>query len=181
MGLMRLLLTAPLPRPWILFAKLVATAVLSLAQAAAFVLVAAALGTVLPVFGPQTPMVLLAATASALMLGALGLLLSVHIKQLENFAGTMNFVIFPMYFLSTALYPLWKLQESGADWVYRVALVNPFTHAVEWMRFALYGKDAGVSPWVVLGTLAACFALAAWGYDPQRGFGQLAKRGGGGG
>ena len=29
----------------------------------------------------------------------------------------MNFVIFPMYFLSTALYPLWKLQESGADWV----------------------------------------------------------------
>ena len=30
------------------------------------------------------------------MLGALGLLLSVHIKQLENFAGTMNFVIFPM-------------------------------------------------------------------------------------
>jgi ABC-2 type transport system permease protein len=105
----------------------------------------------------------------------------VHIKQLENFAGTMNFVIFPMYFLSTALYPLWKLQESGADWVYRVALVNPFTHAVEWMRFSLYGKDAGVSPWVVLGTLAACFALAAWGYDPQRGFGQLAKRGGGGG
>lgn len=179
MGLMRLLLTAPLPRPWLLFAKLVATAVLSLAQAAAFVLVAALLGTVLPVIGPQTPMVLLAATASALMLGALGLLLSVHIKQLENFAGTMNFVIFPMYFMSTALYPLWKLQESGAEWVYRIALFNPFTHAVEWMRFALYGKDAGISPWVVLGTLAACFALAAWGYDPQRGFGQLAKRGGG--
>ena len=40
MGLMRLLLTAPLPRWWILFAKLTATAVLSLAQAAAFVLVA---------------------------------------------------------------------------------------------------------------------------------------------
>jgi ABC-2 type transport system permease protein len=179
MGLMRLLLTAPLPRPWILFAKLVATAVLSLAQAAAFVVVAALLGTTLPVFGPQTPMVMVAATASALMLGALGLLLSVHIKQLENFAGTMNFVIFPMYFMSTALYPLWKLQESGAEWVYRVALFNPFTHAVEWMRFALYGKDAGVSPWVVLGTLAACFALAAWGYDPQRSFGQLTKRGGG--
>ncbi len=34
MGLMRLLLTAPLPRPWILFCKLCATAVLSLLQAA---------------------------------------------------------------------------------------------------------------------------------------------------
>jgi ABC-2 type transport system permease protein len=180
MGLMRLLLTAPLPRPWILAAKLSATAALSLAQAAAFVVVAALIGTTLPVFGPQTPHVLLAAVASALMLGALGLLLSVHIKQLENFAGTMNFVIFPMYFLSTALYPLWKLEESGARWVYEVARFNPFTHAVEWMRFALYGKDPGIAPYVVLGTLAACFALACWGYDPQRGFGQLTKRGGGG-
>jgi len=178
MGLMRLLLTAPLPRWWILFAKLTATAVLSLAQAAAFVIVAALLGTGLPVWGPQTPMVLAAAVSASLMLGALGLLLSVHIKQLENFAGTMNFVIFPMYFMSTALYPLWKLEESGADWVYQIARFNPFTHAVEWMRFALYGKDPGLSPWIVLGTLAACFALAAWGYDPQRGFGALTKRGG---
>jgi ABC-2 type transport system permease protein len=176
MGLMRLLLTAPLPRPWILFSKLVATAVLSLAQAAAFVIVAALLGTVLPVWGPHTPVVLLAAVTSSLMLGALGLLLSVHIKQLENFAGTMNFIIFPMYFLSTALYPLWKLEESGAAWVYQLARFNPFTHAVEWMRFALYGKDPGIAPWVVLGTLMVCFVLACWGYDPQRGFGALARR-----
>lgn len=181
MGLMRLLLTAPLPRPWILFSKLCATATLSLAQAAVFVAVAALLGTVLPVWGPQTPLVLLSALCAALMLGALGLLLSVHIRQLENFAGTMNFVIFPMYFLSTALYPLWKLEESGANWVYQIARFNPFTHAVEWMRFAMYGKDPGISPWIVVGTLVACFALASWGYDPQRGFGALAKRGGPGG
>jgi ABC-2 type transport system permease protein len=170
MGLMRLLLTAPLPRPFILGAKLVATTVLSLLQAAAFVAVAALLGTVLPVWGAHTPLLLLATVSSALMLGAVGLLLSVHIKQLENFAGTMNFVIFPMYFMSTALYPLWKLQESGAAWLWWVAQCNPFTHAVEWMRFALYGKSAGWSPAVVLSTLALCFVLASWGYDPQRGF-----------
>ncbi|MFM7506981.1 MAG: ABC transporter permease [Rubrivivax sp.] len=179
MGLMRLLLTAPLPRPWILAAKLCATAVLSLAQAAVFVAVAALLGTVLPVWGPHTPHLLLAAVCAALMMGALGLLLSVHVKQLENFAGTMNFVIFPMYFMSTALYPLWKLEESGARWVYEIARFNPFTHAVEWMRFALYGKDPGLAPAVVLGTLLVCFALASWGYDPQRGFGALKQRGGG--
>ena len=147
---------------------------------AAFVAVAALLGTELPLWGPQTPMVLLAAVGAALMLGALGLLLSVHVKQLENFAGTMNFVIFPMYFMSTALYPLWKLEESGAEWVWWIARFNPFTHAVEWLRFALYGKDPGLAPLVVLGTLALCFALAAWGYDPQRGFGALTKRGPGG-
>lgn len=180
MGLMRLLLTAPLPRAWVLFAKLVATAVLSLLQVAAFAIVASLLGTELPWWGAHTPMVLLALLCGALMLGALGLLLSVHIKQLENFAGTMNFVIFPMYFMSTALYPLWKLEESGAHWVWQAARFNPFTHAVEWFRFALYGQDPGAAPWVVLGTLGACFALAVWGYDPQRGFGALAKRGGGG-
>lgn len=178
MGVMRLLLTAPLPRPWLLFAKLVATSVLSLLQAVAFVAIALLMGTELPWWGPQLPHLLLATASAAVMLGALGLLLSVYIRQLENFAGTMNFVIFPMYFLSTALYPLWKLEESGAGWVYQAARFNPFTHAVEWMRFALYDKDPLWAPWVVLGCAALFFVVACAGYDPQRGFGQLTRRGG---
>jgi ABC-2 type transport system permease protein len=178
MGLMRLLLTAPLPRPWLLFSKLCATALLSVLQALAFVVVAALLGTTLPLLSWAGLHAFVAMVAGALMLGALGLLLSVHIKQLENFAGTMNFVIFPMYFMSTALYPLWKLQESGAEWVYQLARLNPFTHAIEWVRFAIYGKDPGLAPYVVLGCGAAFFLVACWGYDPQRGFGGLTKRGG---
>jgi ABC-2 type transport system permease protein len=181
MGLMRLLLTAPLPRPWLLFSKLCATALLSVLQALAFVVVAMLIGTDLPILSLAGLHALLALLGGALMLGAMGLLLSVYIKQLENFAGTMNFVIFPMYFMSTALYPLWKLQESGADWVYQLARFNPFTHVIEWIRFALYGKDPGASPYVVLGCLVVFFVLACWGYDPQRGFGSLTKRGGGGG
>jgi ABC-2 type transport system permease protein len=177
MGVMRMLLTAPLPRPWLLFAKLVATAALSLLQALAFVMVAALLGTELPFVPSRLPQVLAAAAAGAWMLGALGLLLSVHIRQLENFAGTMNFVIFPMYFLSTALYPLWKLEESGARWVYELARFNPFTHAVEWLRFALYGRDPGIAPWIVLAVGALCFGVACIGYDPQRGFGRLVRGG----
>lgn len=180
MGLMRLLLTAPLPRWWVLACKLIATTVLSLIQVLAFLVVAALLGTQLPLWGPQLAHFLFALICGALMLGSIGLLLSVHIRQLENFAGTMNFVIFPMYFISTALYPLWKLQESGAEWVYQVASLNPFSFAIEWMRFAIYGKDPGMAPWVVLGTLLLCFGLACWGYDPQRGFGALTKRGPGG-
>jgi ABC-2 type transport system permease protein len=177
MGLMRLLLTAPLPRWWLLLAKLIATALLSLAQVLAFVAVAALLGTTLPMQPLSLLHALAAVLAAALMLASLGLLLSVYVRQLENFAGTMNFVIFPMYFLSTALYPLWKLEESGATWVWRVAQFNPFTHSVEWIRFALYGKDPGMAPLVVAGTLAICFTLACWGYDPQRGFGSLTQRG----
>jgi ABC-2 type transport system permease protein len=177
MGLMRLLLTAPLPRWWLLLAKLVATALLSLTQVVAFVALAALLGTTLPMQPLSLLHALAAVLAAALMLASLGLLLSVYVRQLENFAGTMNFVIFPMYFLSTALYPLWKLEESGATWVWRAAQFNPFTHAVEWIRFALYAKDPGMAPLVVAGTLALCFTLACWGYDPQRGFGSLTQRG----
>ena len=33
-------------------------------------------------------------------------------KQLENFAGAMNFVIFPMFFASSALYPLWRVKRK---------------------------------------------------------------------
>jgi ABC-2 type transport system permease protein len=167
MGMMRLLLTAPLPRWYLLLCKLAAGALLSVLQGYAFLLVCAAFQVEIPWRGWVC--VLPAIVLAALALGAVGLLLSVHVRQLENFAGTMNFVIFPMFFVSSALYPLWKLQESGAEVVYRLALVNPFTHAVELIRFALYGQLNGAATAVVAGCLVACFALAVRGYDPQRG------------
>src|SRR2546426_12667596 len=46
---------------------------------------------------------------SSLALGALGLLLAATIRSIENFAGVMNFVVFPMLFLSGALYPVRRL------------------------------------------------------------------------
>ena len=167
MGVMRLLLTAPLPRWYLLLCKLAAGTLLSVLQAYAFLLVCAAFQVDLPWRGwlSALPAVLLA----GFMLGAVGLLLSVHIRQLENFAGTMNFVIFPMFFVSSALYPLWKVQESGAEVVYHVARVNPFTHAVELIRFALYGQFNATAAAVVAGCFVICFALAVLGYDPQRG------------
>lgn len=175
MGVMRLLLTAPLPRGWILACKLAGGALLSLLQMLAFLLAAWAFGIT---FEPLHLLVALPVLAlSALMLAALGLVLSVHVRQLENFAGTMNFFIFPMFFLSTALYPLWKLRESGAIWIHEVAAWNPFTHAVEAMRFALHGQ---VQPWslaITGGGALLFFGIALWGYDPQRG---TVRRGGGG-
>jgi ABC-2 type transport system permease protein len=113
--------------------------------------------------------VLPAMLLGGMMLGALGLLLSVYIKQLENFAGTMNFVIFPMFFISTALYPLWKLEESGAEIVFWIASVNPFTYVIELIRFALYGEFNVLAFGVVLASLVVFFVLAVRGYNPQRG------------
>jgi ABC-2 type transport system permease protein len=150
-----------------LFAKLLAGTLLSVLQAYVFLAIAALFDVGVPWSGwlYAFPVLVL----SGMMLGALGLLLSVHVKQLENFAGTMNFVIFPMFFVSPALYPLWKLEESGARYIHLAATWNPFTHAVEATRFALYGQLSAVSLTVVAGCLVVFFLLAAWGYDPQRG------------
>lgn len=167
MGMMRLLLTAPLPRWVLLLAKLIAGTLLSVCQAYVFLLVAWLMDVRLP--ANAWLYLFPALLAGGLMLGALGLFLSVHVRQLENFAGTMNFVIFPMFFMSSALYPLWRLEESAAEVVYQVATWNPFTHVVELIRFSAYGQFNVQAAFYVGGTLVVFFALAVWGYDPQRG------------
>jgi ABC-2 type transport system permease protein len=103
------------------------------------------------------------------MLGAFGLLVSALIRQLENFAGVMNFVIFPMFFASSALYPLWRIEDSS-EMLATAARLNPFTHAVELIRFALYLKVEPLSLVVVSASLLIFFTIAVWGYDPGRGF-----------
>jgi ABC-2 type transport system permease protein len=96
------------------------------------------------------------------------MLLSSAIRQLENFAGIMNFVIFPAYFASPALYPLWRIQEAS-PLLYKICQANPFTYAVELIRFSLYGKVEWLSLGVVCGCLALFLAAAVLAYDPARG------------
>ena len=173
MGSMRLLLTSPLPRPWLLFGKLLGGSMVGIAQVYAFLVVAALFDITVPWVGYLAA--LPALLVVALMLGALGLALSSTVRQLENFAGVMNFVIFPMFFLSTALYPLWRMAEAS-PLLRDLCAVNPFTQGVELIRFALYGEVAWAPlGWVVL-AFTAFLGLGVWAYDPARG---LARRRGG--
>jgi len=167
MGVMRLLLTAPLPR-WVLLAcKLVAGTALSVITCYVFLAVCILFDVTFDPLGWLA--VLPALIVSGLMLGALWLFLSVYIRQVENFAGAMNFVMFPMFFFSSALYPLWRLREGGSEVLYYVSSANPFTYAVELIRFALYGEFDAISAAVVVGATIVFFAAAVIGYDPQRG------------
>src|ERR1700726_1907321 len=111
MGNMRTLLVSPLPRWYLLSSKLLAGTAVSVLQVYAYLLIAWFWGIEPPPIGYLT--VLPALILSGLMLGALGMLISSLVKQLENFAGVMNFVIFPMFFASSALYPLWRVKESS--------------------------------------------------------------------
>ncbi len=173
MGSMRILLVSPLPRWFLLLAKLLAGVFVSILQVYVFLGIAWFYEIQAPIKGYLW--VLPALVLTGLMLGALGLLLSSVIKQLENFAGVMNFVIFPMFFMSTALYPLWKLQEAN-EWLYKLAEYNPFSQAVELIRFALYGQFNQEACIYTVSAFALFLILAIIGYNPSKGMMQRKGR-----
>jgi len=173
MGSMRTLLVSPFPRGFLLASKLLAGVVVSLLQVYVFLAIAWFWDVRPPVAGYL--FLLPALTLTGLMLGALGMLLSSAIKQLENFAGIMNFVIFPMFFASSALYPLWRMKEAS-PLLYDICVLNPFTYAVELVRFAAYSQINWLALAVVAGCTAAFLGAAVLAYSPSRGL--MARRGG---
>ena len=138
----------------------------SVAQVYAFLAIAYFWDIQPPLYGYLT--VLPALILAGFMLGSLGLLLSSLIKQLENFAGVMNFVIFPMFFASSALYPLWRMRESSLL-LYNICVLDPFTYAVELIRFALYGYANWQALGVVVGCSAIFLGISIYAYNPSKG------------
>jgi len=105
--------------------------------------------------------VLPALILSGLMLGALGMLISSGIKQLENFAGVMNL----SFFRCSSPRRVYRYGGCrGQPMLYYVCLFNPFTHAVELIRFALYGQTNWISLAVVGGCTAAFMIGAIYAY-----------------
>jgi len=137
MGSMKILLTSYINRNYLLFCKMFATAIVSTLQAITFLIIAVLYGVDIS-YGAiilTIPIIMV----SSIILNAFALFISSVIKQLENFATVMNFVIFPMFFLSSALYPLWKIKDSSLL-LFNISSYNPFTYIVEAIRFSLYGK-----------------------------------------
>jgi ABC-2 type transport system permease protein len=137
MGSMKILLTSYINRNYLLFCKMFATAIVSTLQAITFLIVAVLYGVDIS-YGAiilTIPIIMV----SSIILNAFALFISSVIKQLENFATVMNFVIFPMFFLSSSLYPLWKIKDSSLL-LFNISSYNPFTYIVEAIRFSLYGK-----------------------------------------
>jgi ABC-2 type transport system permease protein len=184
-GSMRTLLVSPFPRSFLLLSKLIGGVAVALLQAYAFLGIAYFWEIEPPLIGYLT--VAPALVLAGLMLGSLSLFLSSIIRQLENFAGVMNFVIFPMFFASSALYPLWRIKESS-PLLYEICRVNPFTYAVELIRFALYGQigprlEDGTldltNLYVVVAYTVFFLGAAIYAYNPSKGL--IGRRGGPGG
>ncbi|HEX7043500.1 MAG TPA: ABC transporter permease [Burkholderiales bacterium] len=177
-GVMRMLVMAPLPHAWIVIAKLLAAALVAALQALVLLAALAALGYLAAGAAPLLLAAALAATAFAC--AAIGMLVAAFSRTLENFAAVMNFVIFPVFFLSGSLYPVQALPAG----LRAAAMLNPYTYGVDLLRHALpagaagLGTDFGIGrDLAVLALFTVCAtALACWRFSREAAHEPLVRR-----
>ena len=180
-GAMRLMLVAPVSRLSIVIGKIISGSVLSVFQAVLLLIW-------LPVVGFQIGwgqlfMLIAFLIVVSLAISSLGMLLATRIDSLENFAAIMNFVVFPMFFLSGGLYPIKRLPQVLQTMIY----LNPLTYGIDLFKHALLSQTAGSSmaaefPVAVdigvllIFTLITLFLAAIW-FDKEAKLVRLSKRG----
>lgn len=84
---------------------------------------------------------------------AFGIAIASRMNDLHGFQLIMNFVIFPIFGLSGALFPITRLPL----WLQVLTFADPLTYGVEGIRYGLSGS-AAIEPIVSLGALGG-FAL----------------------
>jgi ABC-2 type transport system permease protein len=163
-GMLRLMLASPAGLMAVLAGRAVAAALIGAIQ-----------GLIVLAFAPLVMSVTIAqalAAVPAIALGAaaasvLGLLVAAPIRSVENFAGVINLVLFPLLFLSGALYPTQALPPV----LRTLAQLNPMTYAVDLTRLALALPaefPAFRSVLALVATTGAGFLVAALLFDPER-------------
>ena len=165
-GMLRLMLASPAGVPTVLASRALAATAVGTLQGAVVLLCVPLLG---PVTTVQVVMASVALILSAAISSVLGLLVAAPLRSVENFAGVINIVLFPLLFLSGALYPTGRMPSGLRN----LARLNPVSYAVDLMRNTL-GQPAEFSvtrSLLVLGaTSLLAFALAAFIFDPEQRF-----------
>jgi len=165
-GMLRLMLASPSGVPAVLAGRAVAAAVVGILHGGV-VLVSAPLFMSVTIAQAGAALAVLVATSAAS--SVLGLLVAAPLRSVENFAAVVNVVLFPMLFLSGALYPTAHMP----GWLRAAAVLNPVTYAVDLMRAAL-GQPTEFAVSSSLVALAAATAIAFVGaallFDPERRF-----------
>ena len=129
-GMLRLMLASPAGVPAVLGGRAVAAALVGLVQGA---IVLACAPLVVSVTARQLGAAVGALALASASSAVLGLLVAARLRSVENFAGVINVVLFPLLFVSGALYP-----TGGMPLALRIlALINPVTYQVDLMRHAL--------------------------------------------
>jgi ABC-2 type transport system permease protein len=165
-GMLRLMLASPSGTSALLAGRTLSAALVGVLQGGIVLLFApVVIGADASAVLRGLPALALASLASA----TVGLLIASRLASVENFGGIINVVLFPLLFVSGALYP-----TSGMPTPLRVlARVNPVTYMVDLMRHA-FGQPAEFSVSTDIGavllTAVLAFGLAALLFDPEQRF-----------
>jgi ABC-2 type transport system permease protein len=159
-GQLQRLLATPLPRLAIVLGKAAGAGIRALTQAIVLLTVLAVAGisirwSVGGVLGALTLLVL--ATAG---FACLSMILASLVRTRERFMGIGQMVMMPLFFASSALYPLAIMPA----WLRVVAHGNPLTYEVHGMRSLLLGIGGGGTVWIdflFVGAFAAVAAVVA--------------------
>jgi ABC-2 type transport system permease protein len=153
-GFLQGVLVAPVSRMAIVLGKVLGGAILAIAQACIFLLLAP-LARV-PIHAESLAAVIGVLTLLAIGLTGLGFLIAWSLDSIQGFHAIMNLFLIPMWLLSGALFP-----ASGASlWVRVLMTVNPLTYGVEAVRLALYERAGAALPTVVTAIFAAAMLAA---------------------
>jgi ABC-2 type transport system permease protein len=132
LGFLREMMVAPVSRTSIVVGKCLGAATIAASQGV-IVLALAGLVDV-----PYDPELILGAFGLLVLLAfavsAFGVLVAVTIKQAQTFTWVMQMCVFPMVFLSGALYPVAGLPA----WLEVLNRINPLTYAVDPMRHLVF-------------------------------------------
>jgi ABC-2 type transport system permease protein len=134
-GQLQRLLAAPLPRTAIVLGKSAGACVRALVQALLLLIVVAVAG-----IGIRWSVGGVLGALAMLMLGtaafaSLSMLLAAGVKERERFMGIGQLIMMPLFFASSALYPL----SVMPGWLHTIARINPLTYEVQGLRQMLVG------------------------------------------
>jgi ABC-2 type transport system permease protein len=157
-GFLKEMLVAPVSRLRVLLGNALGGATISLLQGLFVLVISIALG-----FRPYNwvyfPVSFLVMLALCLALTSFGAGLASIVEDFQGFQGINNFIIFPLYFLSGALYPL----TNVPTFLRVMSEVNPLTYCVDALRYTMiHQSHFGLAKDLVVITimLVVCVAFA---------------------
>lgn len=134
-GFLKETLVAPIPRFSIMLGKTLGGATVAVLQGILVFLLSFIFGFHL-VNPWLIPLWLVGAYLISILFTALGLAIATQLDDTSSFPLIINFVMFPLFFLSGALFPLDNL-PSGLDLATKL---NPLTYGIDAMRYSLIGE-----------------------------------------
>ncbi|MFC1616639.1 ABC transporter permease [Candidatus Margulisiibacteriota bacterium] len=136
-GFLKEIMVAPVSRIAIVIGKILGAASVALLKAIMLLIISFFIGFKIYSFLYLIPALIVMFLISSIFIG-LGLILSSVIKDIYSFGLIINFIVYPLFFLSGAFFPLNNLSPA----LKFLAYLDPLTYGLDALRGTLIGVSA---------------------------------------